>query len=238
VGLAGISVAGKGRSAGKSSTMVPQDRRCRELAALAGLILLVGSAMLGYLHYQRQQDLNFQLALALDDGDQNGRALLLLRRGADPHTRGPMTRRTTLWAGLLDERLLTRLLAQGVDPRAADTSGEHPLDAALTWCPVDKPAATRLVRRLLDAGADPNARASSAHIPGLGQDTPLMAAARFGYPPLVALLLQYGAAVNARTRSGETALSIAQEAWSQTRSSSLPDTDYPEVIRLLTAEMN
>jgi ankyrin repeat protein len=69
-----------------------------------------------------------------------------------------------------------------------------------------------MVRRLLEAGANPNAALLSG-------ETPVMAAARSGYPEVVELLLAKGANPNARGTRGQTALMWAV---SQT---------HPEVVK-------
>jgi ankyrin repeat protein len=228
VELAGVSTPGARRCDSTTTRSAAQNRRRWEFAALAGLILLVGAAVLGYLHYQRQQDLNFQLALALDDASQNGRALLLLRRGADLRAQGPLSHRNGLSvaATLLDERLLQRALAAGADPRAGGVMVGYPLDDAIeaSW---NKPAAaTQIVRRLLKAGADPNATSFM-------QDPPLVSAARMGYADIVRALLEHGANPAARGRSGQTALEEARRQAASPRGGYTSGEDYPGLIRLL-----
>src|SRR5262249_30889505 len=73
-----------------------------------------------------------------------------------------------------------------------------------------------MVRRLLEAGANPNAALQ------LGE-TPLMAASRAGYPGIVEQLLAKRANANARAARGQTALmwAVAQK--------------HPEVVRVLLA---
>jgi ankyrin repeat protein len=73
-----------------------------------------------------------------------------------------------------------------------------------------------MVRRLLEAGADPNAAL-------LAGETPVMVAARSGYPAVVDRLIAKGGDVNARGARGQTALmwAVAQR--------------HPDVVKVLLA---
>src|SRR6266581_9256796 len=73
-----------------------------------------------------------------------------------------------------------------------------------------------MVRRLLEAGANPNAAL-------LAGETPVMVAARSGYAAVVEQLIAKGANVNARGARGQTALmwAVAQR--------------HPEVVKVLLA---
>jgi ankyrin repeat protein len=93
-----------------------------------------------------------------------------------------------------------RLLAQGADVNAEKVKGfegRPPLFHAATYGYLD------IARKLIDKGAKINAGEHS------GGGTPLMTAALNGSAPMVALLLQAGANVNARDSAGSTALTEA-----------------------------
>lgn len=117
----------------------------------------------------------------------------LLRLGADarrPNRYGltPLS----LAAGNGNAAMVTLLLEAGADPDAADAAGETPLMAAVGVGSLDS------VRTLAGRGAkvdlaDPTFK-----------QTALMMAVRANHPDIVAFLLERGAAVNARTRVGDT----------------------------------
>jgi len=93
------------------------------------------------------------------------------------------------------------LLANNADvgARSANEMRNQPLHAAVAGRRVET------ARRLLDAGADPNATQAGGFVP-------LHSAAQNGDRALVELLLARGADVNARTEDGRTALALAEAA--------------------------
>jgi ankyrin repeat protein len=107
------------------------------------------------------------------------------------------------------------LIEQGADPnRRLAGTGETPLHAALTKA--CRPAADLVVRLLLAAGGDPNA----ATFPGAETgsfmrdartriETPLHRAAAFGSETSIRMLLDAGAALDARDANGDSPLSWA-----------------------------
>jgi ankyrin repeat protein len=95
------------------------------------------------------------------------------------------------------------LLERGADPRPASRQGGFtPLHSAVAT----DAAATdvELVRKLLDAGADPNARSQSG-------GTPLHTAAFTGKRAVVDLLLSHGADASIRNVQGKNAADVARE---------------------------
>ena len=91
-----------------------------------------------------------------------------------------------------DVAMVRLLLQSKADPGATDPTGETALIRAA------KIGNLEVVAALLDAGA-------AVDTPDSGfQQTPLMAAARGGYAPVVKLLIEHGAKVNAQTRTGPT----------------------------------
>jgi ankyrin repeat protein len=91
-----------------------------------------------------------------------------------------------------DVAMVRLLLQSKADPGATDPTGETALIRAA------KIGNLEVVAALLDAGA-------AVDTPDSGfQQTPLMAAARGGYGPVVKLLIERGAKVNAQTRTGPT----------------------------------
>lgn len=107
------------------------------------------------------------------------------------------------------------LVEQGADVnRPLPDTGETPLHAAL--CAANDPAHTHVVRVLLSNGANPNcATKSGVETGGFMRDartkgeTPLHRAAAFGEEEAIQLLLDAGAALDAKDRSGDTPLSWA-----------------------------
>lgn len=91
--------------------------------------------------------------------------------------------------------LLVRAQQTKSGPAASKPDGEALLSAVIS-------GKAEIVRTLLEAGADPNAKNADSF-------TPLMAAVRMGNVELVSLLLQAQAEPNAMNDRGETALDLA-----------------------------
>jgi cytohesin len=89
------------------------------------------------------------------------------------------------------------LLARGAHPYTGGVT--NPLELAILLGDAE------VIRTLLDAGGDPNARDSDG-------DTPLMIAAAAGATEPIDALLEYGAIASARNDEGESALDIAARA--------------------------
>lgn len=112
-------------------------------------------------------------------------------------------------------RLCKFLLEQGADVNWADpVSGETPLHAAL--CKTDRVVYDRVLKVLLSAGANPNARTNNgAETEGFMRDcrtkgeTPLHRAAAFGEENTIRLLLDAGAQIDAKDANGDSPLGWA-----------------------------
>jgi len=123
---------------------------------------------------------------------------LLLSAGADPKAVNEFGA-SALYAAadFADPAITVKLLKAGADPNAALMSGETPVMAAAREGHVDT------VRALLDSGADPNAKEKN------GQQTALMWAIAGGYSAVTEELVRHKADVNAKSRTGNTALMFA-----------------------------
>lgn len=124
---------------------------------------------------------------------------LLLRAGADAKATNEYGA-TALYAaaGNADPAMTTKLLAAGADPNAALMSGETALMLAA------REGNTATVHALLEGGADPN-----VHEKNGGQTALMWAIAEQHHPDVVRELVQHKADVNAKSRTGFTALMFA-----------------------------
>ena len=96
-----------------------------------------------------------------------------------------------------DERLASLLISVGVGNLQDPCSEEPLLNMAIRY------GRTYCVRLLLEAGVNPNERATTLDI------TPLHIAAQNDYPEIAQLLIQHGATVNAFWKYNQTPLDIA-----------------------------
>jgi len=106
------------------------------------------------------------------------------------------------------------LLEQGAEVNFLTETGETPLHAAL--CKPNRPAYDLVVQTLLAAGANPNCATKANMETGhfmrdcrTKGETPLHRAAAFGSETVIQLLLQSGAAIDAKDMNGESPLSWA-----------------------------
>lgn len=107
------------------------------------------------------------------------------------------------------------LIDNGADPNhPLPDTGETPLHAAI--CKADRPGYDHVVRVLLAAGADPNARTKpGVETGGFMRDartrgeTPLHRAAAFGTAETIRMLLSAGAVIDAKDARGESPLGWA-----------------------------
>jgi len=112
-------------------------------------------------------------------------------------------------------RLVQFLVEEGADVnRALPDTGETPLHAAL--CKADRLPYDLVLKVLLSTGADPNVRTKAGVETGAFMrdsrtrgETPLHRAAAFGTEGTIQLLLDAGAAADARDANGDTPLSWA-----------------------------
>jgi uncharacterized protein len=125
---------------------------------------------------------------------------LLLRAGANPKGANEYGA-TALYAaaGNADPAVAEKLLAAGADANAALVSGETPLMVAA------RRGILPTVRALLSGKADPNAQE------GKGGQTALMWAISERHTAVAEELLRHGADVNARSKTGFTALMFAAQ---------------------------
>jgi ankyrin repeat protein len=149
---------------------------------------------------------NPALAQAVVYGDENA-VRLLLSRGADPNARSAAgATPLILAAGDLDKA--TALVEKGAEVNARSGMGRTALLAAAA-----QRDSYRIVKFLMENGADPNARDEAGEFLTGGKNaTALMLAARSRDPRTVQLLLDHGADVNAAASTGATALTEAISA--------------------------
>jgi truncated hemoglobin YjbI len=102
-------------------------------------------------------------------------------------------------AGCLE--MLTLLLGLGIDPDIRDSGGHTPLYCASNECA--SPVGPAVVRALVHAGADVNART------GVTRATALHMAARRGHLEIARALLDCGASIHLRDSKGDTPLERA-----------------------------
>lgn len=145
-----------------------------------------------------------------------GVTALLLELGADPNRLSQGERPLNAASREpASPRQLELLLAHGADARLKNAAGYSPLLTAIT-SPSPSPEKIRL---LLDAGADVN---ETFDLQGEERVTPLMAAAVFGSPDLIRLLLERGALTSLSTRSGLRARDYALLAEREDNAALLP----------------
>ena len=114
-------------------------------------------------------------------------------------------------------RMVDFLIAQGADARSSvPDTGETPLHSALAKA--GRPAVLFVVRRLLEAGADPNAHTVAGRETGAFMrdvrtrgETPLHRAAAYADADTIRLLLERGADPEARDAHGASPLTWASE---------------------------
>ena len=110
-------------------------------------------------------------------------------------------------ANAYDAKVAGQLIADGADVRARNRRGHEPLHLAASGLPGEPgwnpTAQARMINLLIDAGADPNATSS-------GEMTPLHRAVRCRGAAAAEALLDRGATVLARNKSGSTAWDLTR----------------------------
>lgn len=193
------------------------------------------------------------LLFAARDGHLES-ARLLIQAGADVNARaadGKDSLGLAIFNG--NYAFASFLVDSGADVNLPDASGFTPLFWAVDrrnmetapnfpWMVIEDPLP--LVRKLLEAGADPNAVIDSTPMALMREGSPrivfataLMRAAFSGDPELVSLLLEFGADPHIRSSDDETALSAAAGTgfifgFHRAR----PTVERLEVLRILLAE--
>jgi ankyrin repeat protein len=155
------------------------------------------------LHNRPRQWTSTALRVAVQQGNLNA-VRLLLDKGADPNARIGKSGYTVLKTACSSQgpqlETMRLLLRHGADVNARTESGDTPLSEAVTslFGNIQK------VRLLLDHGADVNAVDRNGF-------SILMWATVAGDDRIVALLLEWGADVHYRLKTGETALTVVRE---------------------------
>ena len=134
---------------------------------------------------------------------------LLFEHGANVNIQMPRNGKTALMKAARNPdayALVPRLLDEGADVTLVDKQGYTALWAAIELFiyseEIDPELALENVRLILAAGADPNAPADNL--------TPLLYAAREGFTPVVELLAENNATMDAMTIENVSALELAQ----------------------------
>jgi hypothetical protein len=199
------SVVPRGRAGGR------RNRSLRLAFALAALLIAGGLSFAFANKLVVQHRLNVLLIAAVKRNDAPA-VERLLGQGADANARDEGDRRVSLWT-LLRDRLQGR--------RASAAPGPPALAVAMRWSDVDDdfaPDNPRLIRALLDHGANPNGDISTA----MGTFTPFGLSVYLSRHETIGLLLDHGAQVDERTASSATWLMYAAQ-----------ELDDPETMELL-----
>jgi len=143
----------------------------------------------------------------------------LVAKGADPK-RAARDNSLLYWAASSDDTTLVRfLLNYGFHPNDTIFNGDYPLNSALVF------RCSNTLKMLVDNGADVNTRLPDFYTPTYRGMTVLMQAAVQDDEPSFFYLLEHGADVNAKCKTGYTAMMLAQ----------LSETDHPEMTKALIA---
>lgn len=123
-------------------------------------------------------------------------AAALIKAGANVNAQDPYGVSVLMFASICgSSELMEMLIERGADVNAKDVNGRTALIEALT---TENDIPVSVMKSLLNAGADPNARIS-------GEETALMLAAA-GDIEILRMLIEAGADVNAQDENGSTAL--------------------------------
>jgi uncharacterized protein len=185
--LAGALLATAGPSAGADTDTRLADAAMKRDMATVRALLEKGAAVNAP---GRDGTPALHWAVRVDDLET---ARLLLKSGADARLPNRYGLTPLGLACSNGNAALIRLLADaGADVNAADPTGETPLMTAASVGPLDA------VRLLVERGAVVDAKDPTF------QQTALMFAVRGNHSPVAQFLIDHGADVNARTRTGET----------------------------------
>jgi len=130
-------------------------------------------------------------------------ALVALKQGASPNTRGFFKMSPLLWGVSKHNLPLVKLLLDyGADPNQPKKDGVTPVFLATVFPPPDVNELS-IANLLVERGADVNRRSDT-------DDTPLIWVGFYGHVPIAKFLLQHGAEVNAVDQFGQTPLNMAE----------------------------
>jgi ankyrin repeat protein len=144
---------------------------------------------------------------------------ILIAKGADPKQAARDNALLYWAAGTDDTALVGLILRLGFNANDTVLSGDYPINSALTF------RCSNTLKMLVDHGADVNVALPATFLPNTRGLTALMQAAVADDEASFFYLLDHGADVNARCKTGYTALMLAQ----------LAETDHPEITKALLA---
>ncbi len=176
----------------------------RIFLVLAGVFVAI-VILLGYFYRDRRPRIYF----AAEAGDTNAIALYLASGSnvnanincyplAESYRRAPLLD-IALEHGQVDT--VAFLLKSGADPNRPDSHGKTPIAWAMRYSKADDATRIRMLKMLLDAGADPKAVQPDKY-----RFTPLHEAAFLGETEMAEILLKRGADVRATDKEGNTPL--------------------------------
>jgi ankyrin repeat protein len=171
---------------------------------LAGVFVAI-VILLGYLYRDRRPRIYF----AAEAGDTNAIALYLASgSNVNAHVNCYPLAENYRLAPLLDIALehgqvntVAFLLKRGADPNRPDSHGKTPLAWVIGYSEADDATRIRMLKLLLDSGADPKAIQPDEY-----RFTPLHEAALLGKTEMAEILLKRGADVRATDKEGNTPL--------------------------------
>jgi ankyrin repeat protein len=174
------------------------------LAVINGHVELV-RILIGAKANMRAKDRNGATPLIFAVETQNSRIVQeLLAAGADVNSKSKDGRTPLVIAASNgNAELVEELLKAGADPNAHAKDGPTALGSAMEAKELEK--RLRVVRRLLQAGAELNSREDESG------STPLMEALRYGRVELVRVLLDAGADIHRQKDNGVTPLMMASQ---------------------------
>jgi len=141
----------------------------------------------------------------------------LIAKGADPKQAARDNALLYWAAGTDDTTLVGFILRLGFNANDTVLSGDYPINSALAY------RCSNTLKMLVDHGADVNVRLPDVFLPNIRGMTALMQAAVADDEASFFYLLDHGADVHARCKTGYTALMLAQ----------LSETDHPAITKAL-----